>query len=328
MSQDRVAEGVAAGVALPPRASVVVPSRGGASRLHRLMTALAAQSHADTEIVVVLDGDVDGSRNVLAGWVDRLDLRVVIFPENRGRSAALNAGFEAATGEVLIRCDDDLEPRPGHVARHVSHHIETSTPVGVIGLCPNVFPETDYARKYGIRRERIFRDQAFALPAGQRWRLWGANVSVTRQTWDRVGTYDLAYRAYGMEDVDWGYRLHALGTPIALDPDLDAPHHGAATTTTIRASRAFHSGAARRTFERLHGTTALGSWHQPAGLWDRAVRATGRHTGPTGSARMARLTDRALPLLPRYAAEKAIAFTIESAAIAGHTHPGSAEATF
>ena len=46
-----------------------------------------------------------------------------------GRVTALNTGFDAATGDVLIRCDDDFEPSPGHVAAHVTaqlaaHHGE------------------------------------------------------------------------------------------------------------------------------------------------------------------------------------------------------------
>ena len=47
---------------LTPEASVIVPSRGGAQRLPRLIGALAAQEDAPPfEVHVVVDGDVDGS---------------------------------------------------------------------------------------------------------------------------------------------------------------------------------------------------------------------------------------------------------------------------
>ena len=52
---------------LTPEASVIVPSRGGAQRLPRLIGALAAQEDAPPfEVHVVVDGDVDGSEGMLA----------------------------------------------------------------------------------------------------------------------------------------------------------------------------------------------------------------------------------------------------------------------
>ena len=76
-------------------ASIIIPSRGGAKRLPRLLSALAAQDDRDWEAIVVIDGDVDGSRQVVERY-RHLPVRSTVFPENRGRVAALNAGFAAA----------------------------------------------------------------------------------------------------------------------------------------------------------------------------------------------------------------------------------------
>ena len=52
---------------LTPEASVIVPSRGGAQRLPRLLRALAHQEGAPAfEICVVLDGDIDGFIDAVA----------------------------------------------------------------------------------------------------------------------------------------------------------------------------------------------------------------------------------------------------------------------
>jgi len=305
-------------------ASIVVPTRGGAVRLPTLFRALATQTSSDFEVICVVDGDVDDSTALIDSWRDRLPVRAITLAQNRGRAVALNLGFAQARGEVLIRCDDDLEPGVEHVARHLQHH-RARTRVGVIGLCPNVLPDNAYARAYGSTRDRLFRAQAYAFPPEQRWRLWGANVSVHRETWSAVGDYNKAYRAYGFEDVDWGYRLHRSGRPIVLDPALEARHHGAATTTRVRAQRAFHSGAARRTFERLHGTAPLSAPSQgappPPGIWGRSVARAGMHLSAQGVSRLAGATDRLADHLPRFLAEKAIAFTVEAAAVAGHRRP-------
>ena len=66
-----------------PALSVVVPTRGGAARLPVLLDALAAQAVPEPwEVVVVLDGDVDGSRDVIEAYADRLPLHLV---ERSGR---------------------------------------------------------------------------------------------------------------------------------------------------------------------------------------------------------------------------------------------------
>jgi GT2 family glycosyltransferase len=138
--------------------------------------------------------------------------------------------------------------------------------------------------------------------------------------WNVVGGYDTAYRAYGMEDVDWGFRLHQAGFDIVVDPALDATHLGAATTTEIRALRAFHSGAARRTFDMLHGPEVLHSPSQPSSPWGRATVVAGRHLTISGVSRLGRSVDRLATYLPSAVAEKAVAFTVEAAAESGHRH--------
>ena len=127
------------------RGSVVIPSRGGAERLPRILAALVAQQGSDWEAVVVLDGDIDDSAAVVARYAVDHPVRAVVFPENQGRAAALNAGFATAEGDVLIRADDDLEPGTDYVARHVAHHEAAwarGEEVGIVGMCWDVFPAT------------------------------------------------------------------------------------------------------------------------------------------------------------------------------------------
>jgi GT2 family glycosyltransferase len=279
-----------------------------------LLGCLERQSHHDWEAVVVLDGDVDGSEQVLSDWAGRIPVRPVVFPENRGRPAALNAGHATAAGRVLVRCDDDLAPGPDYVRLHAAAHDDG--PRGVVGMCRNVFPETAYARVYGRPAYERFRTGAHAAPAETRWRYWGGNVSVDRETWERVGPYDEGYQGYGWEDVDWGYRVHSAGVPIAVVPGLETDHHIAATTTAGRALRAYYSGSARRRFEAKHGFQVVApGGHDP---WNLTVGATARVLSEKGIGRAGRTVDRLADRLPRWAAEKAVALTVEAGALAGY----------
>ncbi|MBK8758204.1 MAG: glycosyltransferase family 2 protein [Actinomycetales bacterium] len=331
------------------RGSVVIPSRGGAERLPRILAALVAQQGSDWEAVVVLDGDIDDSAAVVARYAVDHPVRAVVFPENQGRAAALNAGFATAEGDVLIRADDDLEPGTDYVARHVAHHEAAwarGEEVGIVGMCWDVFPATPYSRAYGEAADRRIRATAYQAPADQTWRYWCGNVSTSRATYDRIGPYDEAFRAYGMEDIDWGYRLHRVGVPVHIAADVACAHHSTAMTTVERATRAFSSGASRRAFERKHGTGPLAARHgasaSPADVaaadadvqrvrqdpWSALVRTAARGLTPSRVRQYAGLVDRVLPVLPRPVGEKAVALVVESAGLAGLSgSPGSPGST-
>lgn len=308
-----------------PEASIIVPTYRGAGRLPLLLDALAAQQEGTPpfEVVLVIDGVDDGSV-ALAGAEQRIKVCSLLFPENRGRVAALNAGFETARGRVLIRCDDDLVPSPDYVIQHVTAHAEE--PGGAIGLYVNQYLDTPYAAAYGRAADEQFRRNAYAAPADRTWRYWAGNCSVTREVWERVGPYDPEYRLYGWEDVDYGYRLHEAGLPVRLVPALETPHRVAAVTTAVRARRAGHSGAARRLFERKHPQAGLPGAVPPWSPWNGLVRASSRV--PVSPQRAGGAVDRVLPRLPAPVGRKLAALAVESAALAGYRRPQMAEEVF
>lgn len=315
---------------LTPEASVIVPSRGGAQRLPRLIGALATQEDAPPfEVHVVVDGDVDGSEAVLAQSAadhPSLDLSWTVFRENRGRVAALNAGADATSGRILIRTDDDLEPGPHYIRDHVAAH--SGGPRGVIGLTANVLPDSAYQRVYGDAQDEAHRRHAYALPAEQQWRHWAGNVSVPRALHEELGGYDPDYRQYGWEDVDFGYRLHIAGYPVEIRPELETRHHAAAVTTYTKARRALHSGSARQIFTAKHGAGALSGDRAPGGPWGVAVRAVAALSTERTIQYSSTVVERAAAVLPAPVARKLIALQVEAAAETGRTRPGRARRQF
>ena len=107
-----------------PRLSVLMPTFEQAAFIGRALDSLDAQTWTDWEVLVVDDGSRDDTAAALAPWLARWQgsgrLRYLRFDRNRGLGCAINAGLDAARGELIAYLpSDDLFFR-GHLARLVA----------------------------------------------------------------------------------------------------------------------------------------------------------------------------------------------------------------
>ena len=91
--------------------SIVIPVYNESETICEVVRRVE-QVSGDKEIIIVDDGSTDGTRDLLEEYKKREGFEVIFQPKNKGKGAALRAGFEIAKGEVIIIQDADLEYNP------------------------------------------------------------------------------------------------------------------------------------------------------------------------------------------------------------------------
>jgi GT2 family glycosyltransferase len=295
-----------------PTVSVVMPTYNRRALLPRVIEPLLSDGGA-SEVVVVVDGCVDGSLEWLRSRAERDGRLRPLFISNRGENGARLAGIEAARGEVVLMLDDDVAAAPGLVCGHARRHAAGRGLV-VVGYMP---PPVDASRRPGDFTTRLYAREYEAVcegyersPESVLLRLWAGNMSMRRE--DCLGVMGagaapaLDYHA----DRELGLRCLKAGLRGEFDRSLRAEHlHTRTLDGFARDARAQGAGAAA--LHSLHGDV-LGPLPRdafdrdlpsPVGAWMRLCR---RPRAAAGTSAVLRATARA--------AGRARAFPVEEVA--------------
>ncbi len=104
-----------------PMISVVIPAHNEERNIHPLydsLTTVLNRAGYEFEIIIVDDGSTDATFRRLSEIHEKDDrLHAIRFRRNFGQTAALDAGFKAAKGSIIIAMDADLQNDPNDIPR-------------------------------------------------------------------------------------------------------------------------------------------------------------------------------------------------------------------
>jgi glycosyltransferase involved in cell wall biosynthesis len=95
-----------------PGISIIVPVYNAETTLQKCIDSIINQKYKDYELILVDDGSTDNSKSICDSYAQKDDRILVIHQENKGVSAARNAGLDIAKGHWIsfVDSDDYIEP--------------------------------------------------------------------------------------------------------------------------------------------------------------------------------------------------------------------------
>lgn len=236
-----------------PSASLLLPNRDTEVALDLVLERLEENTtHPNFELIVIDDGSTDRSLEILRRWRDsgRFSSFTLLEREHAGVVESLNAGLQAAVGEVVVQLDSDCSVEtPGWLER-MAFALASEERVGVV--TGEVVMDSGQIQTCGVNLfgPEGFHDRPTRItePAGRRnWHFRvsrydegtrpeeravaevdsgiGCFMAYRREEALEVGGYDTGFSPLWFDDIDLCVSLRRHGKKAFFLPGLRAVHH-------------------------------------------------------------------------------------------------------
>lgn len=223
---------------VPPTLSVVIPVRNDATLLAGCLGALAAQTVAPDEIVVVDNGSTDDSAAVARAAGAR-----VVTCARKGIPAASSTGYDAAHGDIIARLDADCTPDATWVAEIVqafSRHPAVDVITGGAR-----FTDGPVILRRSLAAAYLGAYYTLTLPMLGHIPVFGSNMAMRRAVWEsaRFGVH--RHDTLVHDDLDLAFHIgeeHVIRYEPRLRMGISMRPFAAAGSIAFRFGRGMYTG--------------------------------------------------------------------------------------
>ncbi len=189
--------------------SVVIPVHNEQDYIEACIKSLLNQTRLPDEIIIVDNNSTDNTVQI----VQKYPQVKLIHEKKQGITPARNAGYTAATGDVIVRTDADSQPPRGWVRR--IEQLFTKEPIDAL---------TGPLRYYDLSNKNvspIFDSYVSMMKRILEYPLLhGPNAALTKLMWNKVRTNICLDDHEVHEDYDLTIHIHKMGGKIKYDPKL------------------------------------------------------------------------------------------------------------
>lgn len=234
------------------RYSVVIPVYDRPQEVDELLESLTRSEVKDFEVIVVEDGSAKPCDEVVAGYMDRLEIRY-FYKKNTGPGLTRNFGAERAVGEYVVFFDSDcLVPEKYFGFADIACKRERVDAWGGPDRADDSFTTVQKAINYVMTSQLTTGGIRGSRKSGSRsldkFHARSFNMGVRRSVFDAVGGFSTMRVG---EDIDLSLRLAGAGYTCRLFPEAWVYHKRRASLGRFF-RQVYSFGRARVALSKLH----------------------------------------------------------------------------
>lgn len=214
---------------------VVIPNYNGKAFLYECLTSLRNQTCKDFNVLVVDNGSTDGSVEYLQAEFQ--EVKVIALPENKGFSAAVNAGINSGKAPLVFLLNNDTKVAPHCIEYLLEAALQNQ---GFDFFASKMINYHDHSLLdgagegflrggVGYRLGTMENDSRFYSTSREVFGACAGAALYRKSLFEEIGTFDEDYFAY-LEDVDFNLRANCRGKKCWYVSEAEVYHIGSATT--------------------------------------------------------------------------------------------------
>jgi GT2 family glycosyltransferase len=236
-----------------PFFSIVMPNWNGAEFVARGISSMLLSARAagkPFEMIIVDDASTDTAPRIIAGTFQ--DVRLLINERNRGFSASVNRGVNAAKAPIIILANNDLVVREDFVPR-LLEHFEHDAEGQIFGVSARTVNWTDGAPNHlnmsaHFSRGLIELDYEDSPESAPTLFIQGGACALRRDIFLTLGGFSAIYKPAYWEDYDISYRAAKMGYKLIYEPQALAYHLGRGSLSKVLGKEGVNSLTSRNYF--------------------------------------------------------------------------------